>query len=74
LSKPTSARLGCPAGRRILSGARTPGAMWRIIDMIEKQLTYDALKIIAFDGALAQGLVGEMRFMYSLAKAGSTTA
>jgi hypothetical protein len=40
------------------------------IDMIEKQLTYDALKIIAFDGALAQGLVGEMRFMHSLAKAG----
>jgi SAM-dependent methyltransferase len=40
------------------------------IEMIEKQLTYDALKIIAFDGALAQGLVGEMRFMHSLAKAG----
>jgi hypothetical protein len=38
--------------------------------MIEKQLTYDALKIIAFDGALAQGLVAEMRFMHSLAKAG----
>jgi SAM-dependent methyltransferase len=40
------------------------------IDMIEKQLTYDALKIIAFDSALAQLLVGEMRFMHSLAKAG----
>jgi ubiquinone/menaquinone biosynthesis C-methylase UbiE len=40
------------------------------IDMIEKQLTYDALKIIAFDGALAQGLLGEMRFLHSLAKAG----
>ena len=40
------------------------------IDMIEKQLTYDALKIIAFDGALAESLVGEMRFMHSLAKAG----
>jgi hypothetical protein len=38
--------------------------------MIEKQLTYDAVKIIAFDGALAQGLVGEMRFMHGLAKAG----
>ena len=40
------------------------------IDMIEKQLTYDALKIIAFDNALAQSLIGEMRFMHSLAKAG----
>ena len=40
------------------------------IDMIEKQLTYDALKIIAFDGGLAQSLVGEMRFMQSLAEAG----
>ncbi|MGD0746042.1 MAG: class I SAM-dependent methyltransferase, partial [Verrucomicrobiota bacterium] len=29
------------------------------LDMIEKQLTYDALKIIGFDTALAQGLVGE---------------
>ena len=38
------------------------------IDMIEKQLNYDALKIINFDGALAQGLLGEMRFMQSLAK------
>jgi len=40
------------------------------LDMIEKQLTYDALKIIGFDTALAQGLVGEMRFIQSLAQAG----
>ncbi len=39
------------------------------IDMIEKQLTYDALKIIHFDATLAQGLLAEMRFMQSLAKA-----
>ena len=37
------------------------------LDMIEKQLTYDALKIIGFDMALAQMLIGEMRFMQSLA-------
>ncbi len=37
------------------------------IGMIEKQLTYDALKIIAFDSALAQALLGEMRFMHLLA-------
>jgi ubiquinone/menaquinone biosynthesis C-methylase UbiE len=40
------------------------------LDMIEKQLTYDALKIIGFDSSMAQGLVGEMRFMLSLAKSG----
>ena len=40
------------------------------LDMIEKQLTYDALKIISFDAALAQMLTGEMRFMQTLADAG----
>jgi len=40
------------------------------LDMIEKQLTYDALKIIGFDMALAQMLIGEMRFMLSLAEKG----
>ncbi|MGO8836037.1 MAG: hypothetical protein ACLQQ0_01315 [Limisphaerales bacterium] len=40
------------------------------LDMIEKQLTFDALKIIGFDTVLAQTLVGEMRFIQSLAQAG----
>jgi len=40
------------------------------LDMIEKQLTYDALKIIGFDMAMAQALTGEMRFIQSLAEAG----
>ena len=40
------------------------------ISMIEKQLTYDALKIIGFDAVVAQALVGEMRFLQSLAEAG----
>jgi SAM-dependent methyltransferase len=40
------------------------------LDMLEKQLTYDALKIIGFDTTLAQTLLGEMRFMHALAKAG----
>jgi len=40
------------------------------INMIEKQLTYDALKIIGFDADVAQSLLGEMRFMQSLAEAG----
>jgi len=40
------------------------------LDMIEKQLTYDALKIIGFDLALAQMLIGEMRFMLSLTEKG----
>ena len=40
------------------------------IDMIEKQLTYDALKIIGFDFKLAEWLLGEMRFMQTLAQEG----
>jgi ubiquinone/menaquinone biosynthesis C-methylase UbiE len=40
------------------------------LDMIDKQLTYDALKIIGFDTALAATLVGEMKFILSLAQAG----
>jgi SAM-dependent methyltransferase len=49
--------------------SRFAGHVPLYIDMLEKQLTYDALKIIGFDAALAQGLLGEMRFMQSLAKA-----
>jgi SAM-dependent methyltransferase len=40
------------------------------LDMIEKQLTYDALKVIGFDTAMAAMLVGEMKFIQSLALAG----
>ena len=40
------------------------------IDMLEKQLTYDALKIIGFDGELMQTLAGEMKFIQELANAG----
>jgi SAM-dependent methyltransferase len=40
------------------------------LDMVEKQLTYDALKILDFDSALAQGLLTEMRLMLGLAQAG----
>lgn len=40
------------------------------LDMIEKQLTYDALKIIGFDMAQAQALAGEMRFLQTLAEKG----
>ena len=40
------------------------------LDMIEKQLTYDALKIIGFDAGLAGVLTGEMRFIQTLAGSG----
>jgi ubiquinone/menaquinone biosynthesis C-methylase UbiE len=49
---------------------RFAGCVALYLDMIEKQLTYDALKIIGFDTALAQSLIGEMRFVQSLAQAG----
>jgi ubiquinone/menaquinone biosynthesis C-methylase UbiE len=40
------------------------------IDLLEQQLTYDALRIIGFDSALAQQLLGEMKFMQGLADSG----
>jgi len=38
--------------------------------MLNKQLTYDALRIIDFDAALMQTLAGEMMFMQQLARQG----
>jgi ubiquinone/menaquinone biosynthesis C-methylase UbiE len=49
---------------------RFAAAMPLYLDMIEKQLTYDALKIIGFDTALAATLIGEMKFIQGLAQAG----
>lgn len=40
------------------------------LDMLQKQLTYDALRIIGFDTALMQSLAGEMSFMQGLAHEG----
>jgi len=60
---------GC-AVRLAQDTGRFATAVTLYLDMIEKQLTYDALKIIGFDTALAQTLVGEMRFIQSLAQAG----
>jgi SAM-dependent methyltransferase len=40
------------------------------LDMLNKQLTYDALRIIGFDVALMQAMGGEMAFMQQLAHAG----
>jgi SAM-dependent methyltransferase len=40
------------------------------LDMVEKQLTYDALKIIEFNQQMAGAITGEMRFMQTLADAG----
>lgn len=49
---------------------RFAASMPLYLEMIEKQLTYDALKIIGFDTSLAQALIGEMRFIQSLAQTG----
>jgi len=40
------------------------------LDMLNKQLTYDALRIIGCDMALMQAIGGEMVFMQQLAHAG----
>jgi len=49
---------------------RFAGAVRLYIDMIEKQLTYDALQIIGFDAKLAETLLEEMRFANALAQRG----
>ncbi|MCX6930239.1 MAG: hypothetical protein NT154_44575 [Verrucomicrobia bacterium] len=41
------------------------------LDMLNKQLTYDALRIIGFDMALMQAMGAEMVFMQQLAHAGN---
>jgi SAM-dependent methyltransferase len=60
---------GC-AVRLARDTGRFAATMPLYLDMIEKQLTYDALKIIGFDTVLAGTLVGEMKFIQSLAQAG----
>jgi SAM-dependent methyltransferase len=40
------------------------------LNMLQMQLTYDALKIIGFDQKAAEGLIGELAFAVELAKAG----
>jgi len=40
------------------------------LDMLNKQLTCDALRIIGFDMALMQAMGGEMAFIQQLAHAG----
>lgn len=47
---------------------RFPSHAALYLEMIEKQLTYDALKIIGFDAALAKELIGEMHFLKALAE------
>ena len=47
---------------------RFPEYMDLYLDMLNKQLTYDALKIIGFDMEMMQGLGGEMEFIRQLAK------
>jgi ubiquinone/menaquinone biosynthesis C-methylase UbiE len=49
---------------------RFAASMPLYVDMIEKQLTYDALKIIGFDTALAETIMKEMKFLQKLAQAG----
>ncbi len=60
---------GC-AVRVALDTGRFPKYVPLYLGMIEKQLTYDALKIIGFDAALAQSLLEEMRFLQTLADGG----
>ena len=49
---------------------RFPSHCALYIDMLNKQLTYDALKIISWNWAMAEGLLAEMAFMKCLAEEG----
>jgi ubiquinone/menaquinone biosynthesis C-methylase UbiE len=60
---------GC-AVRVALDTGRFPKYVPLYLDMIERQLTYDALKIIGFDTVLAGAIIQEMRFLQTLAEAG----
>ena len=49
---------------------RFPAYMDLYMNMLEMQLTYDALRLIGFDMDLMQTLAGEMSFLRDLARAG----
>lgn len=49
---------------------RFPSHVDLYLDMLNKQLTYDALKLIGFDMEVMQGLGGEMGFVQQLAHQG----
>jgi SAM-dependent methyltransferase len=49
---------------------RFPSHVDLYLDMLNKQLTYDALKLIGFDMEVMQGLGGEMSFVQQLAHEG----
>lgn len=53
---------------RAEDSGRFPGAINLYLDMLNNQLTYDALKIIGFDTDLLQALGVEMTFIQALAR------
>jgi hypothetical protein len=63
------AQNGCRVERAEDTGRFAPYADL-YMNMLQKQLTYDALKIIGFDGATMAALAGEMAFMTHLAHEG----
>ncbi|MDD2710598.1 MAG: methyltransferase domain-containing protein [Verrucomicrobiae bacterium] len=62
-------RNGCEMARAEDTGRFAP-YVDLYLDMLNRQLTYDALKIIGFNQELMQAMGGEMRFMRELAHAG----
>jgi ubiquinone/menaquinone biosynthesis C-methylase UbiE len=60
---------GCQVKMAVDTG-RFPSYVDLYLNMLNMQLTYDALKIIGFDTQLMQAMAGEMQFMQQLAHAG----
>lgn len=60
---------GCSV-RHAYDTGRFPRSVALYLEMLRTQLTYDALKIIGFNTALADTLLNEMEFVHGLAQAG----
>ena len=60
---------GCVVEEASETGRLAP-CMDLYLQMAERQLTYDVLRVLAFDGSAAASLSGEMKFLRDLAHAG----
>jgi SAM-dependent methyltransferase len=63
------ARAGCEVALAIDTGRFAP-YVDLYLEMLDKQLTSDALRILGFDLAMMEGLAGEMKFLQQLAHEG----
>ena len=56
--------------QQAMDTGRFAGHVRLYLEMLQQQLTYDALKVLNFDSAAADALLGELAFTQQLAQAG----